>query len=180
MSNNFITYEKENNRLLQELQNSKAYRDIVSLILERDATILAPYSQSYEVIKTPATPTKQGLSPVLAPPLPTKPIHFSMEFVQAHVVYFNKNNPHEFISLNGLRGVFSDKFDEVRILQGPPTSDDKIAFFNDPYCLFDKGYVTQSNIYILAYLQTRTRSPYFQHTCYEPVKFRFIPNMCDC
>lgn len=135
-NNNFLSYEKENNKFLQELKNSKRYRDIVSLIIERDATILAPYSQSYEVLKTPVSPKQTPPSPSAFP----KPVQLSMEFIQAHVIYFNKKNPHEFISLNGLRGVFSDKFDEIRILQGPPVGDDKIAFFNDPYCLFDMGY----------------------------------------
>jgi len=66
------------------------------------------------------------------------PVAVPLVFVQTHVVYTNSL---QFLSLNGVRGTFSDKFDKITVLAGPPTGDDCMAFFSEPLSFFTKGYV---------------------------------------
>lgn len=66
-----------------------------------------------------------------------KPEILSRTFIQSHIVYVNPTNPFQWISLNGVRGLFSEKFDSVLVLAGPPTeSEESISFFKDPFSLF--------------------------------------------
>lgn len=76
-------------------------------------------------------------------------------FVQSHVVYCNPSNPLQFVSLNGIRGIFSPKYDSIQliasvriffffqfIINKVPTNIEEIRKFkNDPYYFFQNEYV---------------------------------------
>lgn len=144
---NFLEYEKKHNRFLKELR-SKENQNIVSLIIEHNATILCPHDQSVE-----QTFENFKLQPVT--PRPSSNSIIPLVFLQTHVVYTNSL---QFLSLNGVRGTFSDKFDKINVLAGPPTGDDCMTFFTEPLSFFTKGYVLSILFYVLTlfafYLQT--------------------------
>ncbi|KAL9648627.1 hypothetical protein ABK040_016259 [Willaertia magna] len=60
--------------------------------------------------------------------------NITIDFIQTHVAFLNQQ--HQFITMNGIRGILSDNFDFLNILEGPPTGEECLAFFKDPNLLF--------------------------------------------
>jgi len=129
---NFFDYEKNNNRLLKALQENKQFATLVDTIVKKDAILLFPHDQSVALalssLSNPSlfkrTPSPRGSA---APPI---------DFLQSHIAVVNQSNPHQFITMNGIRGIFSEDMNSVQILEGPPTGEECITFFEEPTRLF--------------------------------------------
>eukprot|EP01080_Neovahlkampfia_damariscottae_P000914 gene914-9823_t len=111
---NFIQFEKENSPFLQKLKHIDN-RSIIIQIEKEDLTILVPTSKSLESVK-----------------------EIDSIFIQTHVLYINPENPHEFVSLNGLRGTFANRFDSINVHSPPLSESEKDDFLKNPLSTFSK------------------------------------------
>jgi ribosomal protein L25 (general stress protein Ctc) len=129
MPSNFLDYEKEHNRFIKALRENKEYANIVSIIREKQASIMVPHDQSVT--------------------LPNDQINH--DFVQTHIIYYNPQNQLQWTSLNGVRGSFSENYDTITIESGPPRGEDQISFFRDPLALFrqEKPTTISKKIHVL-------------------------------
>ena len=126
---NLIQFEKENSPFLQKLKDID-YRSILLQIINNDLTILIPTSKSLESIK-----------------------EINNIFLETHTLYINpgkinpsqklkttkkKENPNEFVSLNGIRGTFAKRFDTVNVHSSPLTDESLKTFSKNPLSIFSK------------------------------------------
>lgn len=107
-----IEFEKENNGFINSILNNKEFKSLCDLIVDKNAIILAPHSVTLENI----------------------PITFS--FAQTHIVYCNPLNSQQFCTLNGIRGMFTESFDKLVMLAGPPPAETYVNFLTDEMAAF--------------------------------------------
>lgn len=128
---NFFEYEKQNNRLIRSLRENKQFSSVVGNIIEKDAILLFPHDQSVALclsnINNSSLFKKSSPNSIVAP---------SIDFLQSHIAIVNKQNPNQFITMNGIRGVFAPDGVSILIIDGPPTGEECIAFFEEPSKLF--------------------------------------------
>eukprot|EP00656_Telonema_subtile_P054116 TRINITY_DN7998_c0_g1_i3.p1 TRINITY_DN7998_c0_g1~~TRINITY_DN7998_c0_g1_i3.p1 ORF type:complete len:600 (-),score=192.71 TRINITY_DN7998_c0_g1_i3:74-1873(-) len=101
-SQNLLHYEKENNVLLRAIRDSAEHRKII----QNSVTMIPPVNL---VVLVPANVTLEGMS-------------ITSTFIETHLVTTNPNqmNDSQFVSVNGVRGVFSSGKDSLTVLQPPP------------------------------------------------------------
>lgn len=101
-SQNLLHYEKENNVLLRAIRDSVEHRRII----QTSVTMIPPVNL---VVLVPANVTLEGMS-------------ITNTFIETHLVTTNPNqmNNSQFVSVNGVRGVFSSGKDSLTVLQPPP------------------------------------------------------------
>eukprot|EP00123_Amoebidium_parasiticum_P013034 comp21722_c0_seq2/m.30711 comp21722_c0_seq2/g.30711 ORF comp21722_c0_seq2/g.30711 comp21722_c0_seq2/m.30711 type:complete len:636 (-) comp21722_c0_seq2:382-2289(-) len=131
----FLQYEKENNRLLNALRHRREFADILDYVRDKKATILAPQDVSLGGI------------------------HINRSFIYTHVVIHAPDQSNRFVSVNGLRGKFTNaKREVIHVVAGPLDEDDGalFQFFEDPNSMFrneeafTKGAVDKPlNVYVL-------------------------------
>nr|CAG4708532.1 unnamed protein product [Naegleria fowleri] len=158
MPSNFFEYEKQNNRLIRTLRENKQFASIVKTIIDNDAVLLFPHDQSvamclsniknHSLFSKPSSTSNSAITP-------------NIDFMQSHIAFVNQHNPHQFITMNGIRGIFTEDFGAIQILQGPPTGEECISFFQEPKslftyknsetgkCVFDPPYDVKAKIQIL-------------------------------
>ncbi|KAG2386301.1 hypothetical protein C9374_002747 [Naegleria lovaniensis] len=158
MPSNFFEYEKQNNRLVRTLRENKQFASIVKTIIDNDAVLLFPHDQSvasclsniknHSLFSKPSSTSNSATTP-------------NIDFMQSHIAFVNQHNPHQFITMNGIRGIFTEDFGAIQILQGPPTGEECISFFQEPKslftyknsetgkCCFDPPYDVKAKIQIL-------------------------------
>lgn len=85
---------------------------------------------------------------ILAPQSVTlEGITFTKSFVESHIIIQNPNNNSQFVTVNGVHGVFSDTREMMRILSGPPSDETTFNPLVDPATLFTKeAYVSVMSV----------------------------------
>eukprot|EP00658_Telonema_sp_P-2_P031377 TRINITY_DN2348_c0_g1_i2.p1 TRINITY_DN2348_c0_g1~~TRINITY_DN2348_c0_g1_i2.p1 ORF type:complete len:488 (+),score=119.52 TRINITY_DN2348_c0_g1_i2:88-1551(+) len=101
-SQNLLHFELENNLLLRAIRDSLDHRKII----ERSVTMIPPVSL---VVLVPANVTLEGMN-------------ITSTFIETHLVTTNPAQMKEcqFVSVNGVRGLFSKGKDSLTVLQAPP------------------------------------------------------------
>jgi len=86
----FFDYEKANNVLIKTLREN--YKDLIKVITRFEASILAPQSVNLENIE------------------------ITRDFIEAHLIIVNPRNSLQWVSLNGILGVFSAERETLFVL----------------------------------------------------------------
>ncbi|KAL0489397.1 vacuolar protein sorting protein VPS9 [Acrasis kona] len=118
MPKNLLEYEKDHNRLIIALRESKEHGSIMKFLKDKNATILVPHDQSMVLPEN----------------------RMNVEFVQTHVIHANPEDGLHWTSMNGVKGCFSENYEVLSVLSGPPRGKDLMHFFEN-----ESAYLTKSD-----------------------------------